>query len=134
MPIRRVLIAALACLLLPLAACSADDADAPETEAVSLDGADALEVTLRPGVESVMVQDAAPGTDLRLVDADGHVVDAWFAPLGTESTSGTVDDEGLLGFGRVPGGEGYRVVAGTGDEVQVSEPITVLARDEAPPT
>ena len=79
-------------------------------------------------------EDAAPGTDLRLVDADGHVVDAWFAPLGTESTSGTVDDEGLLGFGRVPGGEGYRVVAGTGDEVQVSEPITVLARDEAPPS
>ena len=49
MPIRRVLIAALACVLLPLAACSTDDADAPETEAVSRDGAGALDVTLRPG-------------------------------------------------------------------------------------
>ncbi|HEY5886286.1 MAG TPA: CocE/NonD family hydrolase [Acidimicrobiales bacterium] len=134
MPIRRVLVAALACPLFLLAACSSDDSASPGAEAVSLDGAATLDVTLRPGVESVMVEDAAPGTDLRLVDADGQAVDAWFAPLGTEAASGTVDDEGLLAFGRVPPGEGYRVVAGDGDELQASEPITVLARDEAPPS
>ena len=50
----------------------------------------------------------------------------------TRSESGTVDDEGLLGFGRIPPGEGYRVVGGTDADPTVSEPVDVLARDDAP--
>ncbi len=84
------------------------------------------------GVESVFVQDAEPGAELQLVDADGAVVEAWFAPLGARSETGAVDDEGLLGFGRIPPGEGYRVVGGTDADPTVSEPVDVLARDDAP--
>jgi predicted acyl esterase len=138
---RRRLTALFACLLFAtaLVACSSDDSgggddDATATTTVALDLADAgaLDVTVTAGVEYVMVDDAEPGTELRLVDADDRVVRAFFAPLGNQGDVGTVDDEGLLAFGRIAPGEDYRVVGGTDAEPTVSEPVTVLARDDAP--
>jgi len=135
MTTRRPLLGALAAILI-IAACSADGTSGggdPSGAALDLDGAAALDVTVRSGVEYVIVQDAEPGTDLRLVNADDEVVPAWFAPLGTQGDTGTVDEEGLLLFGRLAPGEGYRVVAGEGGDLQVSEPAEVLDREDHPP-
>src|SRR5436190_21586099 len=97
-----------------LVACSSDDGGSsddaePAAETIPLEGAGALDATVSAGVEYVMVRDAEPGTELRLVDADDTAVPAYFAPLGNQGDTGTVDDEGLLLFGRVPAGDGYRV-------------------------
>ena len=132
--LQRLLLFAASALLLVAAACSADDDDA--AEAVDLEDAAPLEVTVQGGVDHVLVQDAEPGTELGLVDAEGRPVTAWFTPLGNQSETGTVDEEGLLGFGRLAPGEGYRVVSGEGgegDDLRASEPVEVLDPEDHPP-
>ncbi len=119
-------VAATVALLLP--ACSDDGGGGGETDAArDIEDAAPLGVEVTPGVEQVVVTGAEPGTELHLVDADGRPVDAYFPPDGVQSGSGTVDDSGNLVFGRVPASDGYRVVAGTGDQLEASEPIDVLA-------
>ena len=133
---RRLLCIAFALVpALGAATCSSADGrqaagDGPE--AVAVDDASPLEVGLQGGVEYVMVRDAEPGAELSLVDAEGVPVEAWFAPLGNQALSGTVDQEGLLLFGRIAPGEGYRVVAGQGEDLQASEPVEVMNRDDHP--
>lgn len=135
---RSLTFTALALVLaLTAAACSSDDgAGGADDEAapVSLEDAAPLDVGRQGGVEYVMVSEAEPGTELGLVDADGTPVEAWFTPLGTRALSGTVDEEGLLLFGRVPPGDGYRVVSGEGEDLSASEPVTVLDREDHPET
>src|SRR5690349_23603724 len=108
---RFVALASILLLGSGLVACSSDDSgDAePAAATIPLEDTEALDATVVAGVEYVMVQDADPGSRLQLVDADGTVVSAFFAPLGNHDDTGTVDDEGLLTFGRIPPGEGYRV-------------------------
>lgn len=120
-------------LALGAAACSAGDDGGDGGSALDLDGAAALDADVLAGVEYLMVQGAEPGTELTLVDRDDRVTEAWFAPLGDIAPSGTVDEEGNLAFGRVPPGEGYRVVDGDGATVAASEAVTVLDRESHPP-
>lgn len=124
-------------LALGAAACSSDDGggggdDEAAPEPVSLEDAAPLDVGLQGGVEYVMVSEAEPGTELGLVDADGVPVEVFFAPLGDKALTGTVDEEGLLAFGRVPPGEDYRVVTGEGEDLAASEPVAVLDREDHP--
>ncbi len=121
-------------LVLAAAACSSDDrrGGGDEGAPVDLDEAAPLEVGLQGGVEYVMVSEADPGTELGLVDADGVPVEAWFTPLGRVDVTGTVDEEGLLTFGRVAPGEGYRVVTGEGEDLAASETVAVLDREDHP--
>ncbi len=129
---RRTLLGALVAALLLLAACSGDDGG--DDAAVDLDEAGAAPFTTTAGVEYVLVQDAEPGTELTLVDEEGEPVTASFPPIGAVSSTGTVDEEGLLVFGRVPPGDGYRVVGGEADTAVASEPVEVLDRYDTPDT
>jgi len=131
---RRALVVILAsAVAASLVACSDDTGSTqtePTVEPLSLEGAEALEGSVSAGVEYVLVQGAEPGTELQLVDGEDRPVGAFFAPLGEPGETGTVDEEGLLAFGRLPAGEGYRVA--TADGAAVSEPVDVLARDDVP--
>jgi uncharacterized protein len=127
---RSVLVLAATAALL-LAACS-DSGGGESDEAVALADAAPLDAEVNAGVEQVVVTGAEPGTELRLVDRDGREVEAYFAPDGHRAGTGIVDDAGNLLFGRVPSDEGYQVVAGTGDQLQASEPLDVLAVGDPP--
>ena len=111
-----------------LVACSGDGGS---NESVDVDGATEATFEVTGGVNQVAVTDAEPGTELVLVDEEDEPVEALFAPGATSARSGTVDDDGNLGFGRVEPGE-YRVVRETEDAAEASPAIEVTAVDDAP--
>lgn len=73
--------------------------------------------TVQPGVEQIAILDAEPGRELTVFASDGAAV-----------TSGLIDDAGSLLFRDLPAGEAFTV----GDDVEASEPVAPLARDEHP--
>ncbi len=129
---RLRLTALVAALVLVAAACSSDHGGEPAADAVAVADAMPLDVAVQAGVEYAIVSEAEPGTELGLVDAEGVPAEAWFAPLGNQELTGTVDAEGLLVFGRLAPGRGYRVVSGTDDDLRVTAPFAVLDREDHP--
>lgn len=109
------------------------DAADEQGEVLDLEGAGTAELDVQPAVEALAVTGAEPGTTVRLVDGDDRVVSASLPPDGAEMAEGTVDDAGNLVFGRLEPGE-VRLVVGEGEgaEVDVTEPIAVLAPDDHP--
>lgn len=71
-------------------------------------------------VQQLYVVDAVPATELRLLDGDSSVV-----------MTGTADANGTLIFRDVAPGE-YLVASGSGDDVQVSGPVTVTGMLDHP--
>jgi predicted acyl esterase len=117
-----------ALLLAGLAACSDDDTGGDEAEGTAFDveGAEAAEFEVQPSTEAITVVDGEPGTEMAVVDAEGHAVTALFSPDGHRAETGEVDDDGNLIFSRVPPGDGYQVVEVDGDEaVAASDEVRV---------
>jgi predicted acyl esterase len=121
--------AGLLAFALIVAACSDDSGEARDT--VDLDGAAVAPFEVHGGVAQLMVTRAEPGRELRLIDEDDREVEALFAPGASVGTSGDVDDDGNLGFGRVEPGR-YRVVGGTEEEPLVSPAAEVTTIDDHP--
>ena len=132
MSIGRKIGGVLVATALVAAACTGDDGGDEGGEQLDLDGAAEAAFTVRGSTGQVGVTDAEPGTTLQLVDDGDRVVEAFFAPDGHQDAEGVVDEDGNLGFGRVPPGEGYRVTGQDGDATVVSEPVDVGALDDVP--
>jgi predicted acyl esterase len=75
----------------------------------------------RGSVEQAYVTDADPGTELRLVSAEGGAVQ-----------SGVADAMGSLIFRQVPPGSDYRVESGSGESLRATDPFAVTTADDAP--
>lgn len=101
----------------PTGSTETDATDAPPTTVAVAE----LDGTIRPGTEQVALLDAAPGTEVTLLDASGD-----------EVATGTVDEQGSLLFRGVPPGDGYALAAGAATELTASGPIRVAAPDEHP--
>lgn len=114
-------------LLAATVACSSDDAgDEATGTQIDLEGAEPASFEVNPSTEAITVTDAEAGTELAVVDADDRIVESLFSPDGRRADAGMVDDEGNLVFGRVPPGDGYRVVELDGEAaVTASESLEV---------
>jgi predicted acyl esterase len=141
--LRRALAAALAAAALIAAGCSSSESDTAVAEPIEAEtpaetaapeGDDTVEAeaapattpasfVVAPSVEQLAVLDAAEGTELELVDADGEVV-----------ASGVADEFGSLLWRDVAPGD-YQVRAaagGEGEAVEQSDPVVVTAIDDVP--
>jgi predicted acyl esterase len=125
---RRAAVATLA-LALVAAACS----DGSPTGAGTVDLGDAGEARfdVTGGVRQVVVTGAEPGEELVLVDDADREVEALFAPGAVAGTSGVVDEDGNLAFGRVDPGD-YRVVGGDEEAPAASDTVAATAVDDHP--
>ncbi len=94
--------------------------DAPPSPTTQTQPSEAFEpatFAVSPGTEQVTITGAEPGDDLLLVGQDGDVI-----------TAGVADENGALVFRRVEAGT-IAVVRNAGS---VSDPVTVMSRDDVP--
>src|SRR5512139_3712363 len=119
--VSRSPVAAAVFLVLPLLAACGDDSDGGANNRLDLSTAVPAAFTAHGSVEQVYVTDAAPGTELKLADADGLVVQ-----------TATTDDLGALIFRDVAAGSGYVVVAQSSGRLEASNSVAVTAPDDVP--
>lgn len=120
---RRVVakLLALLALLLPGLPPFGDGPGPGGVERVDLSGAGPAAFEANGSVEQVWLTGAEPGQAVRLVGAKGRV-----------RAEGVADDQGSLILRDLRPGSGYRVVAGSGDELVASAGLAVTAPDDAP--